>query len=211
MKTTSEERVFTLWIREKHKAILDGFLNGPEWFSQIDAAFRAAGLVRVIVDLIYLLERFPNEALQELKRQRSDWPVIVPTKKLPKSSVLANALARHYFGEINACRRGELYLAGEPDEIGKLPDFTVTTARKWAAIAWRLLCDDWGGHPERNPSVAKLGEHRRKHSVTQGAQNKPTPATERANIRDGIKESVCQAFIRLAKSLDLSPTKSPKT
>jgi hypothetical protein len=83
MTTTSEERVFTLWLREKHQAILDGFLNGPEWFSQIDPAFRAAGLVRVIVDLIYLLERFPNEALQELKRERSDWPVIVPTKSFP--------------------------------------------------------------------------------------------------------------------------------
>jgi hypothetical protein len=194
MKTTSEERAFTVWIRDKHQAILDGFFDGPDWFNNIDPAFRAGGLARMIVDLIYLLERFPDDVLEDLKKDSAEWPIRVATKKLPNSTVLPNLLARYYFGLLNAHRRSEIQFAEELDDIAKLPDFTVKTARQWGAAAWKMLCDDYNGHPEENRYIAQLGEHRRKHSVTQGAQKKTTPATERANIRDGIKESLCPSI-----------------
>jgi hypothetical protein len=213
MKTTPEERSFTIWLKEKREAILEGFRNGPNWFQEIDPAFRAAGLVITISELINLLERFPNKALQEVAKGRADWPAMIQRKKLPNPEVLSNMFARHYFGRINAHRNLELHFMPEPerDEIGKLPDFTVKTARQWGSIAWNMLCEDYGGQPEANRYIAQLGEHRRAHSVNEGAQARATRGTVKANVRDGIRESLRLAFMRLAKLLDSSPTASPKS
>jgi hypothetical protein len=81
----------------------------------------------------------------------------------------------------------------------QLEAFSRETWPDWFPLAWDILLEEHGGHPERNPELRSLGEYRKKHSVQEGAQKNLTPATAESNIKDGIRDRLRRAFEQLAR------------
>ena len=84
------------------------------------------------------------------------------------------------------------------DEAMRLEPFSADTWHDWFEVAWQAVKDDYDGHPERDTALRKIGQHRADHSYKTGAQQKTTPQTREANIKDGIRESLRLATKRLA-------------
>jgi hypothetical protein len=98
-------------------------------------------------------------------------------------------------------------------DAGKLQPLTKQSAPEWFKIAWQLLAEKHNGHPENDPQLLKLGEHRagkyaRAYKKIAGPfaskevkERKKSPAdTAAADIRARIKERLLNALISLAPS-----------
>ena len=66
------------------------------------------------------------------------------------------------------------------------------------------MMEEYDGHPEKSPpddpelpALREFGEHRGSHSKHLGQQEKVTPDTREANIKDGIKKRLKQALYNL--------------
>jgi hypothetical protein len=92
-----------------------------------------------------------------------------------------------------------------------LKPYCRATAPHWAGVLWQGILNDCTGRPDLHPMLRELGLYRKDHSKHGGQQKKVTPATEAANIRDGIKTRITQAVLQLApkKAVDFSPTIPP--
>jgi hypothetical protein len=96
-------------------------------------------------------------------------------------------------------------------DAGKLLPLTKQSAPKWFEIAWHLLAEKHNGHPENDPQLRKLGEHRagkyaRAYKKIAGPfaskevlERKESPQdTAAADIRARIKERILTALTSLA-------------
>jgi len=119
-------------------------------------------------------------------------------RKTPSQGTPINAAAAHYVGVVSAYRGEAAADSAGMEELRSLPPFGRKTAAAWARAAWNILLADYGGHPERNPALRRLGEHRARHTEYMATQKRVTPATAEANIRDGIKTAFSLAVKRLA-------------
>jgi len=81
-----------------------------------------------------------------------------------------------------------------------LPPLAKDTADKWFAVGWQAILDETNGRPETIPALFEIGSHRAEHSKRTGQQNKTTPRTAAANIREGIKERIRQAIHSMARN-----------
>jgi hypothetical protein len=75
-----------------------------------------------------------------------------------------------------------------------LPDYNKNSAAAWFRVAWKILMRETDGHPESHPDLRKLGLHRAERAVTVNAEKKFMSGTREANIRNGIKIVLRQAF-----------------
>lgn len=78
----------------------------------------------------------------------------------------------------------------------KLPPFDRKTAKQWFDQGWAALLYATEGKPEKDNFLRGIGKHRERHSENGKVpqQEKFTPATGEANIRDGIKKQLWQSF-----------------
>lgn len=139
-----------------------------------------------------------------------------------RPSTHSTVLSQYYMGkifQIRICERLATNFTGPweteeldyPEdirsEIGHMPVLSQKTREKWFSLIWKLIMHDYNGHPERVPpdgsslhNLRSLGKHRGRHSVYEGYQEKLTPATKEANIRDGIKNRLKQSFYLSVRS-----------
>jgi hypothetical protein len=82
-------------------------------------------------------------------------------------------------------------------DIRSLPQLSKTTSDEWFDKAlWPLLMRMTNDHPEQVKELRSFGRYRAGHTETA----KPDSQTAEANIRDGIKAKLRQAFNSLARS-----------
>jgi len=84
-----------------------------------------------------------------------------------------------------------------------LPDLTHATRKKWFEAGWKCLLQATDGKPEEGEFLASIGQHRAKHSEYELHQTVSTKGTSAANVRDGIKTGLWQAFRTLTKRFPL--------
>jgi hypothetical protein len=75
--------------------------------------------------------------------------------------------------------------------------------KEWFEVGWEALLVATEGHPERYKSLEKIGEYRAKISHQRGhkkAKNRKIEKSIAANIKDGIRWKIQEAFRRLAKA-----------
>ena len=80
-----------------------------------------------------------------------------------------------------------------------LPELTQASADIWATAIWKSVLRTSNGKPEDNPDLRKIGEYRKRHSEHIGQQKKVTQKTEKANIRDGIRDRIFKAVRAIAR------------
>jgi len=134
-------------------------------------------------------------------------PEMIPGLK-KKSHKGATRIAVELLCRLNDWRTrvdGEIYwgrpLIGTEAEMQarQLKPFSPNTLSDWFQLAWEIVLEEHGGHPEMNPELRSLGKFRKNHSVQQLAQKSLTPGTVESNIRDGIRDRLKRAFKRLAR------------
>jgi hypothetical protein len=75
-------------------------------------------------------------------------------------------------------------------QVLKLKPLSADSVNQWFDTAWKVILDRTHGRPEKDEQLRKLGEHRKRHTITA----KPGSKTIESNIRDGIKERLREAF-----------------
>lgn len=73
-----------------------------------------------------------------------------------------------------------------------IPPLNESTAKDWLEIAWALIMEETGQHPEDIDWLREIGEKR-------GRKAKGTPASKNKAIRRGLKETLGEAIERLAR------------
>jgi hypothetical protein len=129
------------------------------------------------------------------------------TKCKVKLEMCAQHMAAILDGKL-AAESVEDYVAGETARISdprlkqimSLPTLNRACADEWAKAIWEMVLTTHGEHPENDPKLREMGEHRGRHSEYIGQQFSVTPATGNANIRDGIKQRIIKAVRLLARS-----------
>ena len=82
---------------------------------------------------------------------------------------------------------------------GTLPVLTKASWRKWFDLAWEVLMEEHNNHPEEDPVLRRMGEHRKSHTeLTSQPRQGQVFKTPKANIRDGIKSRLKKTVEELA-------------
>ena len=147
---------------------------------------------------------------------------LYPSGKPWSNYTLANRFMRDYYylisnikmtpltdeisDELGILKNSAILHKERREKIKNLPELNKKTAPIWFEIMWEHMMEEYDGHPEKSPpdnpelpALRELGEHRGSHSKHLGQQEKVTPDTREANIKDGIKKRLKQALITMAK------------
>ena len=150
-------------------------------------------------------ERFGDEHKQTVKKLRLGDAVPFSEDALPRirENNLSVKTAIAYLCQLEEYRKppswfGPYAKTNWQRLAAKLKPFGKGTWEAWFEVAWQALLADYSGHPEKDPHLMNLGLYRAEHSYEMPAQQKATPRTREANLRDGIKEKLKRAIERLA-------------
>jgi hypothetical protein len=177
-----------------------------------DLSRQAAGRVRPIARRRFLWpflkarkERFGDEHRRTVKEIQLGDEVLFSGDALARTreNHITGKTAIAYLCRLEDCRKPPSYFGPYPETdwqklATKLKPFGKGTWKAWFEVLWQAVLADYSGHPEKDPRLKQLGLYRAEHSYEIGAQQKTTPRTREANLRDGIKEKLKAAIERLA-------------